>query len=100
MGTVQRYPATRMGRPLLGRVGRVSEPATESTAGSPPARTLAGRFIRPQRSTLVDTAVFALAWLYGSIRVFRYGLGFDDVAYATPAQQVTLDAWRHGRMAL
>lgn len=78
----------------------MSEPATESTAGSPPARRWAGRFIRPKRSTLVDTAVFALAWLYGCVRVFRYGLGFDDVAYATPAQQVTLDAWRHGRMAL
>lgn len=55
---------------------------------------------RVGRAALVDAGIIAAAWLYASVRIVRYGLGLDDVAYATPAQQVTLHAWASGRMAL
>lgn len=58
------------------------------------------RALRIDRSTLVDAAVVLAAWAVGALRIFRYGVGFDDVSYAAPAQQITLEAWRQGRLAL
>lgn len=58
------------------------------------------RFLRIDRSTLLDAAVVFAAWVVGAVRIFRYGVGFDDVSYATPAQNVTLEAWGQGRVAL
>ncbi len=76
-----------------------SEGATH--AGAMPAPTPRGaRWRSVNRYAVLDGAVIATAWLYMSMRVVLSGIGFDDVTYSTPSQQVTLDAWRHGRMAL
>lgn len=77
----------------------MTEPALP-TAPSGFAGRLAACLSRPSRATLVDAAVIVAAWLVGVARVLRTGLGFDDVTYATPAQKVTLEAWRQGRFAL
>ena len=73
----------------------MTEPATSSRF----VRAIA-RLRRTRRTTWFDFTLIATAWLIGAARILRSGLGFDDVSYATPAQQVTLEAWRHGRMAL
>jgi len=52
------------------------------------------------RLTLIDLSGVAIAWSFVALRILRSGVGFDDVTYSTPAQQITLDAWREGRMAL
>lgn len=72
---------------------------TESANTSPPVRRFAG-IRRPPHATVIDTAVVSVAWVLGAIRILRYGLGFDNVSYATPAQQVTLQAWRQLRLPL
>lgn len=72
---------------------------TES-GGSSAFHRVRARVLRIDRSTLVDAAVVLAAWAVGALRIFRYGVGFDDVSYATPAQQVTLEAWGQGRLAL
>jgi hypothetical protein len=52
------------------------------------------------RRTAFDLGATAIAWGAIALRVLRSDVGFDDVTYSTPAQQITLDAWRNGRMAL
>ena len=52
------------------------------------------------RWTAIDLGVVAIGWIFIALRILRSGVGFDDVTYSTPAQQITLDAWRSGRMAL
>lgn len=52
------------------------------------------------RATLFDLGVIAVAWIFVALRILLSAVGFDDVTYSTPAQQVTLDAWSDGRMAL
>ena len=49
---------------------------------------------------MIDAVLVVVAWLTGTLRIARYGVGFDDVSYAVPAQHVTLEAWSDGRMAL
>jgi len=61
---------------------------------------LRARFHRPSRTTAIDVGAISVAWVVGAIRILRYGLGFDNVTYATPAQQVTLQAWRQLRLPL
>lgn len=56
------------------------------------------RFI--DRPTAFDLGALAIAWSFVAVRILRSIVGFDDVTYSTPAQQITLDAWRSGRMAL
>lgn len=75
----------------------MTEPAQPSTSLRERARR---RLRSTPRATLVDGALIGVAWLFGAARILLSGVGFDDVTYATPAQQVTLDAWRHGRLAL
>ncbi len=75
------------------------EPAKTSTLAGVVDRVPA-HLRRLQRSTAIEVGAITLAWILGSVHIFRYGLGFDDVSYATPAQQVTLEAWRHGRLPL
>jgi len=52
------------------------------------------------RLTAFDLGGIAIGWVFIALRILRSGVGFDDVTYSTPAQQITLDAWRSGRMAL
>jgi len=52
------------------------------------------------RATAIDLGAIAIAWGFVAMRILRSAVGFDDVTYSTPAQQITLDAWRNGRMAL
>lgn len=52
------------------------------------------------RWTTIDLSAITIAWGFVAIRILRSNVGFDDVVYSTPQQQVTLDAWREGRMAL
>ncbi|MGB8861974.1 MAG: YfhO family protein [Ilumatobacteraceae bacterium] len=73
----------------------MTEPASTAPSGRP-----IKRLARLHRSTVIDTAILVAAWLVSSARTFRFGIGFDDVTYTVPAQKVTLEAWRHGRMAL
>lgn len=70
----------------------------EGATAEPAARTTRWRSVN--RYAVLDVVVIAAAWIYMSMRVLLSGIGFDDVTYSTPSQQVTLDAWRHGRMAL
>ena len=49
---------------------------------------------------MIDAVLVVVTWLMGTLRIARYGVGFDDVSYAVPAQHVTLEAWSDGRMAL
>ncbi|MBI4884971.1 MAG: hypothetical protein HY826_13050 [Actinobacteria bacterium] len=62
------------------------------------------RFDRLRRSitrlVVLDLGVVIAAWGYVAARILRSDVGFDDVTYSTPAQQITLDAWRDGRVAL
>lgn len=63
--------------------------------------TLFGKLKRSMTGwTAFDVSIITIAWTYVALRVLRSAVGFDDVIYSTPAQQVTLDAWRHGRMSL
>lgn len=52
------------------------------------------------RLTAIELGAVTLAWAFFAMRILRSGVGFDDVAYSTPAQQITLDAWQDGRLAL
>lgn len=52
------------------------------------------------RATAIDLSGITIAWGVVALRILRSGIGFDDVTYSTPAQQITLDSWRDGRMAL
>ena len=52
------------------------------------------------RLTAIDLGGIAIGWGFIALRILRSSVGFDDVTYSTPAQQITLDAWRSGRMAL
>jgi len=72
---------------------------TEPANTSPRTQRFAG-VSRPSRATAVDIGIIAVAWVVGAARVLRYGLGFDNVSYATPAQQVTLQAWQQLRLPL
>ena len=55
---------------------------------------------RLDRFTVLDLGVITAAWIYMSLRILLSDIGFDDITYSTPARQITLDAWRHGRLAL
>lgn len=70
------------------------------TGGNSALDRVRARVLRIERSKFIDAAVVLVAWVVGALRIFRYGVGFDDVAYATPAQQVTLEAWGQGRLPL
>ncbi len=71
-----------------------------ATENSPALRGLLDRLRSTPRATVIDALVVVVAWAMGTVRIARFGVGFDDVSYATPAQQVTLEAWSDGRMAL
>ncbi|MCE9623063.1 MAG: YfhO family protein [Actinomycetia bacterium] len=50
--------------------------------------------------TALDLSAITIAWGFVALRILRSAVGFDDVTYSTPQQQITLEAWRHGRMGL
>ena len=52
------------------------------------------------RLTAFDLGAITIAWVFFALRILRSSVGFDDVAYSTPAQQITLGAWQSGRLAL
>ncbi len=69
-------------------------------ANTPPLAQRSAPIRRPSRATAIDLGIIAVAWVVGAVRILRYGLGFDNVTYATPAQQVTLQAWQQLRLPL
>jgi Bacterial membrane protein YfhO len=71
-------------------------PADERDAGPLPAR-------RWRRTAAIEHAVatvFTLAVSWPFLRRHTYITGFDTVAYSGPNLNVTLEAWRHFRLAL